>query len=366
MQTENLKYVLSLLQVPNVGNVLAKNLIAYCGSPKAVFTQKKNHLLKIPGVGEKIAGNILNFKDFDKAEAEVSFIEKHQIKPLYFLEEDYPARLKEIVDAPVLLFYKGNANLNQGRVIGIVGTRKATDYGKAACEKLVQDLAPYNPVIISGLAYGIDYTAHKACVHNGITTVGVLGHGLDKIYPAVHRSIAVKMVSNGGLLTEYTSGIGPDREHFPARNRIVAGMIDGLVLVETTRFGGALITAEIASSYDREVFAYPGRAGDEYSTGCNHLIKVNKAYLIENAEDLVYYLGWQKGVEKPAFVKNKYEGLAEQQMAIVNLLKEKDKTEIDHLSNTLGYGSSEISVLLLDMEFKGLIQALPGKCYRLI
>jgi DNA processing protein len=366
MQKENLLSLLSLLQVPNVGNVLAKNLIAYCGSPEAVFKQKKNHLIKIPGIGEKIASNILKFNDFGKAEVEIAFIEKHQIQPLYFLDEKYPARLKEIADAPVLLFYKGNADLNQGRVIAIVGTRKATDYGKSVCEKLIQDLQPYNPLIISGLAYGIDYHAHKGALANGMSTVGVLAHGLDKIYPAAHRSVAVKMVSQGGLLTEYRSGTAPDREHFPERNRIVAGMVDGVVLVETTRFGGALITAEIASSYDREVFAFPGRAGDEYSSGCNHLIKVNKAYLIENTEDLVYFLGWQKGIEKPIPRPNNYEALPLEQLAIINILKEKGKTELDNLTQNTGYNLSEISVLLLDMEFKGIIQALPGKCYRLI
>ncbi len=354
------------MQVPNVGNVLAKNLIAYCGSPKAVFEQKKNHLVKIPGIGEKIANNILKFNDFSKSETELAFIEKHQIDPLYFLDEKYPARLKEIADAPVLLFYKGNADLNQGRVIAMVGTRKATDYGKNICEKLIQDLQPYNPLIISGLAYGIDYCAHKASLAHGMSTVGVLGHGLDKIYPAAHRSMAVKMVSHGGLLTEYSSGIGPDREHFPERNRIVAGMVDGVVLVETTRFGGALITAEIASSYDREVFAFPGRVGDEYSSGCNHLIKVNKAYLIENVEDLVYFLGWEKSLDKPVPYANKYQSLPLEQQAIVNLLKEKEKSELDYLTQRTGYGLSEISVLLLDMEFKGIIQALPGKCYRLV
>jgi len=366
MQKENLLFLLSLMQVPNVGNVLAKNLIAYCGSPEAVFKQKKNHLIKIPGIGEKIASNILKFSDFGKAETEIAFIEKHQIDPLYFLDEKYPARLKEIADAPVLLFYKGNANLNQGRVIAIVGTRKATDYGKSACEKLIQELQPYNPLIISGLAYGIDYCAHKGALANGMSTVGVLGHGLDKIYPAAHRSVAVKMVTQGGLLTEYSSGTAPDREHFPERNRIVAGMVDGVVLVETTRFGGALITAEIASSYDRDVFAFPGRVGDEYSSGCNHLIKVNKAYLIENTEDLVYFLGWQKGIEKPALRSNKYDALPLEQLAIINILKEKDKSELDYLTQSTGYSLSEISVLLLDMEFKGIIQALPGKCYRLI
>jgi len=366
MHEENLKYLLSLMKVPNVGNVLAKNLIAYCGSPKAVFEQKKNHLLKIPGIGEKIANNILKFSNFDAAESEMAFIEKHQIQPLYFIDENYPARLKEIADAPVLLFYRGNANLNQGRVIAIVGTRKATDYGKNICEKLINDLIPYHPLIISGLAYGIDYYAHKSSLAHGMSTVGVLGHGLDKIYPAAHRSIAVKMVDQGGLLTEYCSGVGPDREHFPERNRIVAGMVDGVVLIETTRFGGALITAEIASSYDREVFAFPGRVGDEYSSGCNHLIKVNKAYLIENVEDLVYFLGWQKSLEKPVPYTNKYASLPLEQLAIINLLKEREKTELDYLTQHTGYGLSEISVLLLDMEFKGIIKALPGKCYRLI
>jgi DNA processing protein len=365
MDKENLKYLIAVLQIPKVGPVLAKNLIAYCGSAEEIFRQKKSHLVKIPGIGQKLAANIGNFKDFTRAEEEINFIEKHKIEPLFFLDENYPQRLKEIQDAPLLLYYKGNVSLNAKRVLAVVGTRKATDYGKKACERLIEELAPYNVMVVSGLAYGIDYLAHKASVNIGLPTVGVMGNGLDKIYPNQHRGLAVKMIENGGLLTEYLSGTEPEREHFPARNRIVAGMADGLVLVETAKKGGALITAEIASSYNREVFAFPGRAGDEYSEGCNHFIKINKAYLIEGASDIAYHMGWDLKYSVPT-KREKYSGLSEIEKSIVEKMTELGRVDIDTLCFVLGYNSSELSLLLLEMEFKGVVQALPGKYFRLL
>jgi DNA processing protein len=364
MDQQQLRYALALQKVHKIGPVHAKNLIAYCGSPAEVFQQKKPHLLKIPGIGEKLVSNILSFTDFDAVDNELAFIEKHKIQVLYYLDEQYPRRLKDLNDAPVLLFYKGNADLNQQRVLGIVGTRKATDYGRQMCERLVEELAPYNPLIVSGLAFGIDTFAHRAALQYGLATVGAMGSGLDRIYPYENRGLAAKMVSNGGLLTEYFSGTKPEKEHFPARNRIVAGLIDGLVLIETARTGGALITGEIANSYNRDVLAYPGRVGDEYSGGCNHFIKVNKAVLIESAADVVYNLDWDRpDTQNP--VTRTYSGLSEEEAAVINLLKEHGKMDVDGLHLATGYDISRISVLLLDMEFKGLIQALPGRFYRL-
>jgi len=364
MEQENLKYVLSILNIPKIGSAHAKNLIAYCGSASEVFRQKKTHLVRIPGIGAKLAENIVGFKDFDKAEKEVAFIKKHDIKPIYFLDKEYPRRLNEIADAPILLFYKGNTDFNVPRLLAVVGTRRATDYGKAVCEKLVEELAPYNVTIVSGLAYGIDYAAHKAALKAGLPTVGVLAHGLDMIYPSAHRSLAVKMIEQGGLLTEYTSGTGPEREHFPERNRIVAGITDGLILVETARKGGALITAEISNSYDREVFAVPGRIDDESSAGCNHFIKVNKAFLAESAADIAYYMGWDDKQAKPKPAKINLTNLTPKEKAIVDCIG-KNINDIDTICLELNAPSHEISVQLLEMEFKGLVQAMPGKVYKL-
>ncbi len=364
MDKDNLLYTLALLMVHKIGPKMAKNLIAYCGSAENVFRQKKGLLAKIPGIGAKLSERISAFKDFSRAEEELKFIEKHSIKPLYFMDENYPQRLRDLHDAPVLLFYKGNAPLNYKRVIGIVGTRKATDYGRAFCEQLVEELMPYNAQIVSGLAYGIDTVAHKAAVKYNLPTIGVMGTGLDKIYPNANRSLAVQMIENGGLLTEYISGTEPDREHFPARNRIVAGMTDALILVETTRTGGALITAEIAHSYNREVFAAPGRLNDEFSAGCNYFIKINKAYLLEKAADIAFQLGWDETDQKPD-KSARYKDLSKHELEIINILKEKDRVDLDNITHLLGADLSTVSMLLLELEFKGLVQALPGKFFRL-
>jgi DNA processing protein len=365
MDKQLLHDIIALQMIPKIGPVAAKTLIAYCGSPGDIFKQKKDSLVRIPGIGPKISENIRSFKDFDKAAKEVEFIEKHKIKPLYFLADDYPHRLKELPESPIMLFYKGTADLNQSRVLAIVGTRKATEYGKAITEKLVEELAQYKVLVVSGLAYGIDYHAHKDALKHSMETVGVVGHGLDRIYPAAHKGLAEKMLQSGGLLTEFPSGTNPDRENFPARNRIVAGISDGVVLVESAISGGALITASVADSYNREVFAVPGRASDPYSEGCNHFIKTNKAYLTETAADIAYWMGWNQ--DKPAGKKHShYEDLTPLEMSLVELLRQKDKLEIDAISAGLGLFSSEVSVILLELEFKGVVQALPGKIYRLL
>lgn len=365
MDKQQIRDLLALQMIPKVGHIAIKTLIAYCGSAEDVFKQKKHQLQKIPGIGVKIAENIHSFKNFEAADKELNFIEKNKIQVYNFLEKDYPQRLKDMPDAPILLFFKGNVNFNQARVLGIVGTRKATDYGKMLTEKLVEALAPYQVLIVSGLAYGIDYIAHKTAVKYNLPTVGVLGHGLNMLYPATHKPLAEKMLLNGGLLSEYPSGVPPDKEHFPERNRIVAGMLDGLVLVETAAKGGALITANIAHSYDREVFAFPGRTNDIYSQGCNHFIKQNKAYLIEGIDDIVYWLGWNNEEPKKDRQRN-YENLSPMEEEIVRILKEKEKIDIDSLSFALNILPSTLSMTLLEMEFKGILQTLPGKVYRLI
>ena len=287
----------ALTYVKNIGPYYAKSIISHLGSADRVFTVAPSKLLKIEGIGEKRA-EMFNKTILDdalrKADEELKFIEKNNIDVIFYTDPRYPKRLKQCNDSPLLLYNKGNADLNLQRIISIVGTRNATEYGKHLCRQLVEELQPYNVLVISGLAYGIDICAHKECVKVGVPTVGVLGHGLDKLYPAQNRSTAEKMIENGGLLTEYPSGTKPDRENFPQRNRIVAGMADATIVVEAGIKGGALITAEIANSYNRDVFAFPGRIGDDYSEGCNFLIRHNKASLLMSAADLAYSLGWEK------------------------------------------------------------------------
>jgi len=363
---EQLKYKIALSLIPNIGDVLAKKILAYCGSLEGIFKEKKAGLLKIPGIGEVLASSILQQKVFDRVDEEIKFIDANDITPLFYFDENYPKRLKHCSDSPIMLYQKGTINFNTPKVISIVGTRKATHYGKKICEKLIEDLAPYNVSIISGLAYGIDIIAHKAAIDNNLPTAAVLAHGLDQLYPALHKSVAEKMLMNGALLSDFTSKTKPNKENFPSRNRIVAGIADATVVIESGAKGGSLITADIASSYNRDVFAFPGRVEDEFSVGCNNLIKTNKAALIQSAADIIFMMGWEAKKDKK-IVKQKtlFFDLNEEEKIIVALLKEKEKINIDDLCFTTQLSMSKIAALLLNLEFSGLIQSLPGKMYQL-
>lgn len=365
---ESLKYKIALTLISGVGNVIARNLVSYCGSVEDIFRTSKKNLEKIPDVGPVTAEAIKNFCDFERAENECLFIEKHQITPLFYLDKNYPARLKNCNDAPVMLYYKGNTDLNSARIVAIVGTRSATDYGKAFCEKLVADLKNSKAIIVSGLAYGIDVYAHKAALKNEMETIGVMAHGLDRIYPGLHRSIAEKMVEHGGLLTEYLPGTKPDKENFPQRNRIVAGISDAVVIVEAAKKGGALITAEIANSYNRDVFAVPGRLNDYFSEGCNHLIKLNKAVLIESAKDIEYIMGWEEQQSKKInnTQRNLFVELNTEEKSLVDLINQNGSMDIDTICSNITLPVSKVSATLLNLEFKGMVKSLPGKIYELI
>ncbi len=369
MQTQELIYRLALKQISMVGDVIAKNLIAYCGSAGAIFKAKRSELIKIPHVGEYVAGFVLKSQNdtaiFKRAEKEIKFIEEEKITPLFFTEAAYPNKLKHCSDAPILLFYKGNADLNKEKILAVIGTRNATDYGKRLTEKLLEDLKNENILIVSGLAYGIDAHAHKAALANGLDTIGVLAHGLDNLYPSVHTNIANKMLKQGGLLTEFLTDTNPDRENFPKRNRIVAGMCDAVVVVESKKTGGALITAEIANSYSRDVFAFPGKAGDEFSEGCNKLIKQTKAALIESAADILYAMSWEKTENKKSSNKQMTLpiNLSEEENKIMNLLKDIPAIHIDELCSKLQLTPGKASGLLLQLEFGNLVKSLPGKLY---
>ncbi len=355
--------------LPNIGTILAKNLLAYCGSAEAVFKASKNKLVKIPAIGEERAEGIVNSSVLEDAAKELKFIEDFKIKCLFFTDEAYPQRLKQIADSPLMLYYKGNANLNAERIVGIVGTRKATEYGKEATRKLVADLAAQDILIVSGLAYGIDVAAHNASLEHNLKTVGVLGHGLNTMYPAQHSNVAKKMVLQGGLLTEYKSIDEMAMHNFPERNRIVAGMCDAIVVVESAIKGGAVITANIANSYNKEVFAYPGRSIDKTSAGCNFLIKTFKAGIIENAHDLLEAMHWTQQEETSKGKTRQRQltfALNDDEQKIYNLLNETPEIEIDKLADITAMHSSSLAGILLEMEMNGIIVSLPGKRYKLI
>lgn len=361
----SLVHKIALTLIKNIGSRQAKKLLQAFGSAESVFTAKRSMLLKIEGIGEKIASSILNTDALLRAEKQLAFIKKHKIEVLFYTDENYPKRLRNCYDAPVLLYFKGNANFNQKRVVSIVGTRNATPYGKELCKKLIEALLPYDVLVISGLAYGIDVTAHKQSLLSKISTVGVLGHGLDRVYPLVHAQTARDMISNGGLLTEFLPGTMPDKENFPKRNRIIAGLCDVLIVVEASSKGGALITADIANSYSRDVYAFPGRTNDEYSAGCNFLIKTNRAGLINHPNDLIYYMGWgDEIVEKVKVQAQLPLNLTEIEQQIVDLLKD-STMDIDELSNMLNLAQSKLAMALLTLEMQGLLVTLPGKRYQL-
>ncbi len=331
-----------------------------------IFLETKKNLSKIPGISKKIIDSLKDKTYFERAEKEISFIEKNEVKPLFFLDKDYPTRLKQCTDSPLLLYYKGNVDLNQSKVVAVVGTRTPTEEGKMLCEKFVDELVPYNILVLSGLAYGIDTWSHHTAVKNNMQTVAVLGNGLDKVYPAVNTKLAREMVKNGGLITEFISGTKPDRQNFPMRNRIVAGMADAVVVVESKDSGGSIITANLAFGYNRDVFAFPGRPIDINSIGCNNLIKLNTAQLINNANDMINALGWKKSEQNKNVQRSLFVPLDGAEQSLFEILNDGESHGIDSLCIDSGFTMSKTSALLLGMEFKGVLKSLPGKRYKLI
>ncbi|MEY2925441.1 MAG: hypothetical protein RLZZ337_1991 [Bacteroidota bacterium] len=363
---KDLVYKIALTQIPGIGSVLAKNVVSYCGGSEYIFQKSKTFLKKIPGIGELIAQNIASFNDFSAAEKEVEFIEKKNIRPLFFLDKEYPFRLKNIPDCPIMLYVKGDANLSPEKCIAVVGTRKMTEYGKVFVNQLIEDLVPHNATVVSGLAYGVDVHTHKQCIKNQVNTFGVVAHGLDKLYPALHTQIANDMVLQGGaVLTEFTSGTKPDRENFPKRNRIVAGMVDAVIVVESALKGGSLITAELANQYNRDVLALPGNIGNEYSKGCNYLIKNNKAHVIESIADLVKLMNWDVKIEKQS-QRQLFIELSDEEEVLMGLIRQNGEMGVDQLMANSGFNSSTLAMTLLELEMKNCITTLPGKRYQAI
>jgi DNA processing protein len=364
---QQLLYKIGITLIPGIGDITAKKLIAYCGGVEAVFKEKIKGLLKVPGIGQTLAETIVKSKVLDHAEKEIGFIERYKITPLFYLDKDYPERLKHAEDGPIMLYYKGTGSLNVPKVVAIVGTRRATDYGKKICRNFVEGLAPLNAMIVSGLAYGIDVCAHRAALDFGLPTVGVIGHGLNMLYPETHRATAEKIIKNGGLLTDFTSESKFIPENFPKRNRIVAGLCDAVIVVEAAKTGGALITADIANSYNRDVFAFPGRVGDHYSEGCNTFIKTNRAALIQSVDDLIYIMGWEEKKEKKKqnIQKQLFTDLTDEEKSVVEFLGKEGNMSVDMISGNVNLPASKVAAVLLNLEFLGIIRCLPGKMYQL-
>lgn len=361
-----LLYQVALTLIPNIGAVQAKILLENFGSAENIFKAKSKTLGSIENIGEVRAASIKAFEDFTEAEREIAFVEKFKIQPLFITDKNYPQRLLRCYDAPTLLYYRGNADLNAAKIISIIGTRNNTDYGKQVTEKLVSDLQEQNVVIASGLAFGIDAIAHKAALNNGLPTIGVLAHGLDIIYPSQHKSLAKDMLQQGGLLTEFRKETKPDKHNFPRRNRIVAGMADATVVVETAIKGGSMITAELAHNYNRDVFAFPGKITDSKSAGCNYLVKNGHAVLLTDAQQLTEALGWKQKKVKPKTQKELFIDLTTDEKIIVAVLGEKETVHIDELFLKSGLSSSAVAGAMLNLELQNVITPLPGKMFRLL
>lgn len=362
---DKLIYQLAITLIEGVGCKTAKKLIAYCGGEEAFFKESKKNLTRIPGLNKRFIDGINRNKIFERAAKEKEFIDESRIQPLFYLDKDYPYRLKHCDDGPLMIFVKGNANLNSKRILAIVGTRKPTDYGKDQCVKMIDGLSEYDIMVVSGLAYGIDTTAHRCSLNNGLYTIGVLGHGLDIIYPAMNLGLAREMENSGALVSEFFTQTKPDRENFPKRNRIVAGMVDGVVVIESAERGGALITADIALSYNRDVMAIPGKVCDKYSGGCNWLILDNKAALIRGYEDVIKIMNWNKGqVNKQKSLD--FDLLSVEESRIMKILYEYSKISFDKIVYLSGIIPGRLPKILLELEMKGLIKNNPGNIYQVI
>ena len=356
-------YQIALTLVRGIGDINGKKLVAYCGGAEAVFCESRKALLAIPGMRESIVDSIFSIEVMRRAEKEANYIEKNDIETFFFQDSAYPRRLLHCPDSPMMLYSKGFCDFNAKKVIGIVGTRNMSDYGREQTEKIVAEFKSDNVLIVSGLAYGVDTAAHRAAIVNGIDTVAVLGHGLQTIYPETNASLAKKIIHQGALVTEYISGTQPDRDNFPRRNRIVAGMTDCLIVIESALKGGALITADIAASYNRDIFAIPGRVGDIYSEGCNHIIKVNKAALVTCADDIRYAMRWDIDTNTPSKQMKLFREFNQEEQQIMDCFGDEDIIHLDKIINQTGFTSPRIASVLLSLEFDGVISALPGKRY---
>jgi DNA processing protein len=363
----SLKHKIALGLIPRIGDINARKLVSHFGSVEAIFHEPYRNLINIPGIGSGLAKYISNRTYIETAEKEADYVTRNHIKTFFYLDSDYPFRLRQCDDSPVVFFYKGTSDLDSPKILSVVGTRSATTRGRELCDKIIGGLANRHPdlIIVSGLAYGIDIASHKAALSNNLQTIGVLGHGFKTIYPAIHRSIAGEMVNNGGLLSDFLSDALPERNNFIKRNRIIAGLSDATLIVESGIKGGALITADIANSYNRDVLAVPGRPEDQWSAGCNSLIKSNKAALAECSEDIEYFLNWESEKSKPPVQRTLFSALDETEKSVFELLSAESELNIDSICRSLSIPVFKLSSILLQMEFKGMVKCYPGNLYRI-
>lgn len=367
MSTVSLVHRIALGMIPGVGDITARKLVSYAGSVEAVFRESFRNLTRIPGIGEALAAAVAGHEYLPDAEREAEFVERNKIRVFFYLDDDYPLRLRQCEDSPVTFYMRGNADLDATMILSIVGTRHATPHGRELCQKLVAGLAEHFPelLIISGLAYGVDITAHRAALAAGLPTVAILGHGLRTVYPSAHAATAKAMLENGGLVTDFSSSTLPERNNFIRRNRIIAGISDATLIIESGLKGGALITADIAASYNRDVMAVPGRPGDEWSAGCNALIRCNKAALVEKCGDIEYMLGWKPAALAAPVQPTLFTAITENEKKVCEVLKNEDGLTIDILSRMLEIPVYKLSTTLLQMELAGMITPCPGNVYRL-
>ena len=361
-----LLYQVALTLINGVGVVQAKQLMEHFGTAEQIFKAKKKELSLLEGIGEMRAKQIKDFDHFKEAETEMDFCDTHHIQTVFLTDTNYPQRLLNCYDSPTLLYYRGTADLNSSKIISIIGTRNNTEYGKQITEKFIEDIQAQNLVILSGLAFGIDAIAHKAALQNNVATIGVLAHGLDSIYPSQHTTLAKEMLLNGGLLTEFRKNTSPDKHNFPKRNRIVAGMSDATLVIETAVKGGSMITAELAYNYNRDVFAVPGKITDSKSAGCLKLIQQNKAVVFTNAEEFMHSMGWQQKKITSKKQRELFIELNDDEKIIVALLQEKELVNIDELYIRSALSSSSVAAAILNLELNNVVLALPGKMYKLL
>ena len=354
---------LRLQRVPKIGDITAKKLIAACGSPSAIFLDKREHLLRLDGIGSWTISGLWDRAYQEAAEAEWAFIDKHGIRPIYYQDASYPALLKNCPDGPILMFAKGDMDWESRKLVSVVGTRSMTRYGQEFCEKFIDEIAGIDPVIISGLAFGVDICAQRTAMKVGLQTIACLGHGLNQIYPREHAADARLMQDKGGCLTEFWSTSKPDREHFLQRNRIIAGMSHATVVIESASRGGSLVTADLAFGYNREVFSVPGRPTDIFSEGCNGLIGSQKAQLITSAADLIYYMGWEEDKRERAIQQRLFDPMSEQEKEIHAFLMAKGREHLDTIAVNFNLPVHDLASILLTMEMKGVVRPLPGKWF---
>lgn len=360
---EELLYVIALSNIRGLGPVKAKSLLEHLGSAKAIFREKPNSLCSIPEIGKVTAQSLCTI-DYHRAEREVEFILREGIRVATWQDSHYPERLRRCDDSPIILYAKGKFDWNPLKVISIVGTRRADNYGKQFCCSLIESLKSYEPSIISGLAHGIDASAHTASVENNLPTIACVAHGLDQIYPSIHKSLATRMSDNGGIISEFISQTPIAPEMFPMRNRIIAGMSDCTIVIQTDLRGGSMITAHTAHSYGREVFAVPGRASDPLSRGCHKLIRTNVAAILTSGEDLIHYLQWDQPTKSAQSQLRFPENLDPNASAVFDVILSNPNCSFDELLIQTQLTWGILNTSLLQLEFEGLIQSLPGKRYR--